>query len=183
MSPLPPEDPRLAAAREDLTLLAGWLARTGHEVPAAYRLLLSEEPRTRARGQERVAAGRALVLDGSLDLCTCMELARDDLALRAAPATAEGLRAVEVPGDPLFVLRQRMLEDLAGARRAALTWGVSALGLGLLVGAGTSGLPGSLLGGLLVGVGLAGLVRAGLISLRLAAAGRASRERRWSPVL
>ena len=180
-----PQDPRLAAAREDVTLLADWLARAGREVPAAYRLLLSDDARARARGQERVAAGRALVLDGSLDLRTCLELARDDLAQRATPATAEGLRAVEAPGDPLFVLRQRALTDLADARRVDLIWGSSALGLAAMVGVAWAGaLPGAagLVGLGLVGLGLVGLGRAGLTGVRLARARRACRERRWSPV-
>lgn len=160
--------------REDLTLLADWLARTGFDVPPAYRLLLSDDRLIRARGQQRIAASRANALDTSLDEYTCLAVARDDLARLASPVTAEGLRAAERPRDPLFLERKRELKEGAEAIRLHLILAGIALTLALL---SDQNLLLALLGaaaGLEVHLAIRAARRRSLVR-------RATRERRWSP--
>lgn len=173
--PLPPEDPQLALLREDVTLLADWLARTGFDVPPAYRLLLSCDPLIRARGQERIAAARANALDTSLDECTCLAIARDDLARLASPVTVEGLRAAECPRDPLFLERKREAKELRDSAQLHLVVGGVALVLALLVGR-------NILGALL-GIAAGFSIHLSLSEgRRRSQARRACLERRWQPV-
>ncbi len=174
MPPLP-EDPRLATLREDVTLLADWLARTGFDVPPAYRLLLSGDPLIRARGQERIAAARANALDTSLDEHTCLAIARDDLSRLASPATVEGLRAAECPQDPLFRERQRELKGYRDAMQLYLILGGVTLTLALLTGE-------SLLRALLGVLSTFSLHLSLSAGRRRSRAIRASRERRWRSV-